>query len=364
MAEAVKEKTEAPAGLQATYSALGGKKNNATLAMLDVKKLHIDEGFNPRQKPGDIDTLLSSIKKDGIINPLLVRPKGKSTTEFRLVCGSRRLACAKKLGMGQVPVAIRFDLEDDAEARAMALAENAEDARYNLGMMELANAYMKLKRAGWSAAQIAVTCATSVSRVNLTLGLLEAPKHIQARASGENALSMEAISEIGKADEATQKRVLPQIADSSVSATEVKRLIKEAAKDDGAVAATGRGPVKKKGSAREAALVVWREKRDISEMLVRLCGDYISVPKGSQDTFGFAAMAGAIAAILWYRGELDDCLPPLHDADDPKDKKRMAEFVRYVEAEAKKLKRVGATDDEVVGVEEGDEEAAEGEEGD
>lgn len=74
--------------------------------------------------PGDdrLDpALAASISAHGILNPLLVQKSEGGT--YELICGSRRLAAAKSLGMGTVPCAVIPPVTRE-EAEAMRLAEN------------------------------------------------------------------------------------------------------------------------------------------------------------------------------------------------------------------------------------------------
>ncbi len=78
--------------------------------------------FQPRQDFDEekLKQLTASIKKHGILEPLLVRPL--NATQYQLVAGSRRYRAAQLLGLESVPVVIR-ELNDD-EALALSLVEN------------------------------------------------------------------------------------------------------------------------------------------------------------------------------------------------------------------------------------------------
>lgn len=94
---------------------------SSTIALTD---LTVEEGFNPR---GEIDAetigdLISSIKKDGILQPVLARRDGNKVS---LIAGHRRVYAAKKAGLSEVPVLIREDV-DEEEAAALAFDENEQ----------------------------------------------------------------------------------------------------------------------------------------------------------------------------------------------------------------------------------------------
>jgi len=95
--------------------------------------------FQPREvfDPDKLKELILSIKEKGVIQPVIVRPKGDG---YELIAGERRLRAAKELGISQVPAIIK-DVKDD-EALEIALIENIQ--RDNLNPIEEAKAYQRL----------------------------------------------------------------------------------------------------------------------------------------------------------------------------------------------------------------------------
>ena len=97
---------------------------------------------NPRQpredfSPESLQELADSIKKCGILQPLIV---AKTTVGYELIAGERRLRAAKLIGLKQVPVIIRS--ADQEEKLILALIENIQ--RENLNPLEEAKAYRQL----------------------------------------------------------------------------------------------------------------------------------------------------------------------------------------------------------------------------
>ncbi len=78
--------------------------------------------FEGRAAPAEeeIARLALSIRKHGLLHPILVRPSGKA---FEVVCGQRRYEACRRLGWGEIPAVVR-DL-DDRHALELLLAENA-----------------------------------------------------------------------------------------------------------------------------------------------------------------------------------------------------------------------------------------------
>ena len=95
---------------------------------------------NARKEVGDITELRDSIREQGILEPLVVRPG--EAGNYEVIIGSRRLACAKELDMAVVPVVIQRISDSDAIVRS--LVENLH--RGDLTLEERVIAYRKLHR--------------------------------------------------------------------------------------------------------------------------------------------------------------------------------------------------------------------------
>ena len=91
--------------------------------------------INPENTP-DFQELLDSIRRHGLLHPLIVRPS-KSGDVLELVAGYRRLVACKKLGMSYVSATV-LDLED-REALEVALIENLQ--RQSLDPIEEAEGF-------------------------------------------------------------------------------------------------------------------------------------------------------------------------------------------------------------------------------
>jgi ParB family transcriptional regulator, chromosome partitioning protein len=97
---------------------------------------------NPRQPRTIFDNealeeLAASIREHGVLQPLVVRPKGD---EYELIAGERRLRAAKLAGVKRVPIVIRHATNQDS--LEIALIENVQ--REDIGAMERARAYKRL----------------------------------------------------------------------------------------------------------------------------------------------------------------------------------------------------------------------------
>lgn len=117
----------------------GGDGSTATVTA--IRQMPIDAVVpNPRQPRSHFDDaaigqLADSIRANGVLQPLLVRPL--PTGQFELVAGERRLRAARRAGLQSVPAIVRT--VGDAESLEMALIENLQ--REDLDAVERATAY-------------------------------------------------------------------------------------------------------------------------------------------------------------------------------------------------------------------------------
>lgn len=122
-----------------------------------------------------LDELASSIREQGILQPLLVRPVQGDPGTYEIVAGERRWRAAKKAGLSQVPVIIR-ELSDD-EALTIALVENLQ--REDLNPVEEAHAIAALQnRLQISQEALAARLGKSRPAVANALRLLQLPENI------------------------------------------------------------------------------------------------------------------------------------------------------------------------------------------
>lgn len=67
---------------------------NQELKVVPIEPIEIEDGFNPRQHVDD--ELADSIRRHGVLQPVLVRPKPDSDERWLLVDGQRRITAARK----------------------------------------------------------------------------------------------------------------------------------------------------------------------------------------------------------------------------------------------------------------------------
>jgi ParB family chromosome partitioning protein len=129
---------------------------------------------NPRQprksvEIENISQLADSIREHGILQPLVVLPKGAGGT-YTLIAGERRLRAAQKAGLEFVPVIVRE--ANEQQQLEWALVENLQ--RTDLNPLETANGYLQLAdEFDLSHAEIAKRVGKNRATVSNTLRLLK-----------------------------------------------------------------------------------------------------------------------------------------------------------------------------------------------
>ena len=120
---------------------LGDQKLTTTTKEIDLEKITAGR-YQPRQEFDDvkIQELADSIKKHGVLSPILVREVGLD--KFEVIAGERRVRASKIAGLKTIPSLI--NQKEDQEALEAALIENLQ--REDLNPVEEARGYDRLKR--------------------------------------------------------------------------------------------------------------------------------------------------------------------------------------------------------------------------
>ncbi len=163
--------------------------------------------------------LAASVRAHGVIQPLLVRPRGD---RYQLVAGERRWRAAKLAGLSEVPVVVQE--VPDERLLEMTLVENIQ--REDLNPLEVARAFERLIRElGFTQDQIAERTGKDRSTVSNLLRLLKLPDDVQ-QLLAEHRLSMgHARAILGLPDEDLQRQVAEKASSQGLSVRQVERLV-------------------------------------------------------------------------------------------------------------------------------------------
>lgn len=135
--------------------------------------------FQPRRKfdEGEMDRLVESIRTQGVLQPILVRPVEGKADRYHIIAGERRWRAAQKAKLHDVPVVVRP--MSDRDALQIAIIENVQ--RQDLTALEEAEGYQRLI-AEFNLTQEDVAQAVGKSRSHIanTLRLLDLPDTVLA----------------------------------------------------------------------------------------------------------------------------------------------------------------------------------------
>ena len=159
--EKLKTRSDSPAGM---YTLL-------------VEQLHSGK-YQPRLQFSEValGELAESIRKNGIMQPIIVRPSPKHKNKYEIVAGERRWRAAQLADLNEVPVIIREI--PDKQALELALVENIQ--RQDLSPLEEANGYQRLiEEFEYTQEELASTIGKSRSHITNLLRLLSLPEEIR-----------------------------------------------------------------------------------------------------------------------------------------------------------------------------------------
>ena len=155
---------------------LGSSSTNNQRTVKDIDPGSIGAGrFQPRAN-FDEDKLLEltdSIKKHGVLSPILVRELGLN--KYEVIAGERRLRASIKAGLKTIPCLV--DQKKDQDALESALIENLQ--REDLNAVEAARGYDRLKREfGLTQDEVATSTGKARSTIANSIRLLSLPAKV------------------------------------------------------------------------------------------------------------------------------------------------------------------------------------------
>jgi ParB family chromosome partitioning protein len=167
-----------------------------------------------------LEELAQSIKSTGIIQPLLVRPRGGL---FELVAGERRWRAAQLAGLSRVPAIVR-EIPDE-KLLELALIENIQ--RQELNPIEEANAYKRLiDSLGLTQDEVARRVGRDRTFVTNYLRVLKLPTDIQRLIEADKLSFGHARALLGVDEPMTQRRLAQKIVKHSWSVRETEQRVK------------------------------------------------------------------------------------------------------------------------------------------
>ena len=122
-------------------SLLGDTSKKIQTSKVSINEL-IRNKFQPRKNfnKESLDELTKSIKEQGVIQPIVVRPNKSSDGKYEIIAGERRWIASQNAGLHEVPIVV-LDV-DDVKSLEFAIVENVQ--RQDLNPIEEARGYQRL----------------------------------------------------------------------------------------------------------------------------------------------------------------------------------------------------------------------------
>jgi len=243
--------------------------------------------FQPRQamNPAELEHLTASIREHGVLQPIVVRPRGG---RYEIVAGERRYRAAQAAGLAEVPAVVRE--VPDEQMLELALVENLQ--REDLDPIEKAESFKAyLASTGRTQAEAAQRLGLDRSTVANMIRLLELPEEVKALVRQGLVAMGHARAILAVPDPRRQVLLAERVVREGLSVRQVERLARSEGK--------GRGGRPKKVASKSPEL------RDLEARLRGALGTKVTVETGKRPG------SGRIVIEFYSRDDLDRILEKL-----------------------------------------------------
>ena len=242
-------------------AATGSPQTIHTIPLTDI----LPNRFQPRQAFDDRDLkeLADSVKRHGILQPVLLRRKGDG--RYELIAGERRLRAAKLANLSAVPAVIRHS--KDEESTLFALVENIQ--RTDLNPIEEAKAYRRLRdEFGLTQEAVAERVGRDRASVANISRILSLPSEVQDMVASHQLTLGHAKVILGLKHVGSQLSVARHILRDRLSVRQAEQFIRKRERD----------PHKAKPSRRASGMAAWPEaRRDLEDRLRTHLGTKVAI---------------------------------------------------------------------------------------
>ena len=274
---------------------LGGSSDTAEAETTEASapsSLAIDKlqpgKYQPRTRmdEGALAELADSIRAQGLLQAILVRPVPEAVGRYEIIAGERRFRAAQLAGLTEVPVLVKS--VDDHAAAAMALIENIQ--REDLNPLEEAQGIQRLiSDFGFTHEQAAGAVGRSRSAVSNLLRLLNLAQPVQTMLMAGD-IDMGHARALLPVDAATQINLANMIIARRLSVREAEKLVAQALAED----------QQQKPAPREKPRDIVRLEEELSDALATQVAIKVSARNKGQLVIDFAnldALDGVIARL-------------------------------------------------------------------
>ncbi len=214
-------------GLSALLGEETTNQNNESYLEIDIDLIEPNSS-QPRSRfiEEKLEELAQSIRANGIVQPIVVRKKGKG---YQIVAGERRWRAAQKAGLQKIPSVIK-EVADE-KLLELALIENIQ--RQELNAIEEAKAYKNLiDTIGLTQEMIAERVGKNRTIVTTFLRLLKLPKDIQKLVEDEKLTAGHGRALLMLNDADLQRKLATKAVELSLSVRETEKSVKRIGKEN------------------------------------------------------------------------------------------------------------------------------------
>ncbi|MEW5928719.1 MAG: ParB/RepB/Spo0J family partition protein [Gemmatimonadota bacterium] len=228
--------------------------------------------FQPRREfaPEQLAELEASIRENGLLQPLVVRPRTATTpdgADWELIAGERRWRAIRRLEWTEVPVVVKEI--DDRAMLVLAIVENIQ--RAELSPLDEATGYQKLiEDFGFTQQEVAESVGKDRSTVANLLRLLQLPASVQGMVNRGELSMGHARAILGLPGEREMADLAREAAEQGLSVRVVEERVR-----------TRRGaPAAAQAAPREAERAADPHVRHLEEELQRALGTAVKIRVG------------------------------------------------------------------------------------
>ena len=204
------------------------KDENSNYRLVPIELIYPGP-WQPRKTfdQNDIKTLAESIKKQGVIQPVVLRTKDNKSNEYYLIAGERRWRASQLAKIHQIPAVIRDDIEEN-KIPELALVENIQ--RSELNPIEEAQGYLSLiDKYKYTQEEVSIAVSKSRSHIANMIRILTLPDFAK-QLINENKITIGQLRPlIGNKD---CEELIKIILKKNLSSREVENLVKKGIKKE------------------------------------------------------------------------------------------------------------------------------------
>ena len=218
-ARRLSEERELSPSIVSLLSAEGGKTSGVRNVPIDRIEANPE---NPRLvfEESALEELAASIREHGVLQPVLVRPRGPN--QFQLVAGERRWRAARIAGLVAIPALVE-ELDDDV-ALEIAVIENLQ--REDLSPLEEASIYDRMiKDHGYSVRKLAQKLGKDKGYLENRLRLADAPQEVRDLVSVRKDTLSHAYELMKIDDPKKRRRLAGQVARGELSLVKLREKV-------------------------------------------------------------------------------------------------------------------------------------------